>query len=239
VTLHRLVPAAVVVLLVLALGATGILMRPHGTAWHAPHSATQVDFAAARPPSRTVPAKTTSRPVADPTWVSRTSAETGLPSTAVAAYGDAALRLAAEQPSCRLGWTTLAGIGTVESANGTIGGRTLLSSGYSDTAITGPALNGIGYAAIKDSGRWARALGPMQFLASTWTRWGADGDNDGTADVDDIFDAALAAGRYLCADGHDLGTADGWAAAIRSYNHSDVYVHEVYENAVAAGNAAP
>jgi membrane-bound lytic murein transglycosylase B len=164
------------------------------------------------------------------------AATSGIPATAVQAYGNATLREAAADPGCHLGWTTLAGIGTVESVNGTIGGRTLLTSGYSSTPITGPALDGRhGYADVGDgAGGYARALGPMQFISSSWQRWAADGDGDGVGNVYDIFDAALGTAAYLCADGGDLATASGWSAAIYSYNHSEAYVREVY----AAANAA-
>lgn len=162
-------------------------------------------------------------------WVAQTAQSSGISPIAIAAYGDATLRLGNEQPSCHLGWSTLAGIGTIESGNGTFGGRTLLADGTTSSPITGPALNGAGgNAAITDgSGGWTSALGPMQFIQSTWDRWGA-------GDVNNIFDAALAAGRYLCADGRDLSTAQGWTAAIFSYNHDVKYVQNVY----AAANAA-
>ena len=173
---------------------------------------------------------------ASQTWIARTAQSSGISPTAIAAYGDATLVLAKEQPTCHLGWSTLAGVGTVESENGSIGGRTLLPDGLSSTPISGPALNGAGgYAAIGNgSGGWTSALGPMQFIPSTWSRWGADGNGDGYDDINNIFDAALAAGRYLCADGRDLSTAQGWTAAIYSYNHAATYVQEVY----AAANAA-
>jgi len=173
---------------------------------------------------------------ASPQWIARTAQSSGISETAIAAYGDATLLLTHTQPSCHLGWSTLAGVGTIESANGTIGGRQLLASGLSTTPITGPALNGAGgYAAIGNgNGGWSSALGPMQFIQSTWDRWGADGNGDGYMDINNIFDAALAAGRYLCADGRDLATAQGWTAAIYSYNHSADYVQQVY----AAANAA-
>ncbi|KHK97633.1 hypothetical protein LK09_10500 [Microbacterium mangrovi] len=176
-------------------------------------------------------------PRASAAWVDATAAATGIPAVAVAAYGDAALRLQQEQPACHLGWSTLAGIGTVESANGTTGGRMLRADGRSSTPISGPVLDGTGgNQAIPDAGGgWTTARGPMQFIPSTWAQWGADGDGDGHRDVDDIFDAALAAGRYLCADGHDLASAQGWADAIFSYNHSAEYVQQVYAAAVAAG----
>lgn len=173
----------------------------------------------------------------DPAWVTRTAAVTGIPAPAMRAYADAELRLDAEQPDCRVGWNTLAGIGWIESHHGTIGDRTLRSDGWSSTTILGPALNGAGdFAAIRstpssaawhDDATWEHAVGPLQFLASTWDRWGADGDGDGAADPRDLDDAALTAGRYLCADGHDLGSDSGWSAAVHSYNHDMTYVANV------------
>ena len=168
-------------------------------------------------------------------WVDHTASLTGVPAPAVRAYGAATLLEAREDPSCRLGWTTLAGVGWVESQQGTIDGRTLQADGTPSAPITGPSLDGgKDVAAIPDSsGGWARALGPMQFIPSTWEQWAADGDGDGRADPQDIDDAALAAARYLCASGGDLSTGAGWSAAIYSYNHSADYVRAVYDAAQA------
>ena len=192
---------------------------------------------AERAPARAAVTQTSGSAV-DPAWVRRTAAASGIPATAVDAYGRAVLATAKADPGCHLGWTTLAGVGTVESANGTLGGRRLLANGYADRPITGPALDGAGgFATIRDENGWVRAVGPMQFLPSSWQTWGADGDGDGRADIHDIFDAALAAAHYLCADGRDLATARGWTEAIYSYNHSATYVRQVYEAATAAGPA--
>ena len=76
----------------------------------------------------------------------------------------------------------------------------------------------------------------MQFLPSTWSTWASDGDGDGRQDPQDLDDASLAAARYLCASGQDLATGAGWSAAVRSYNHSDAYVREVYGAASAYGD---
>jgi membrane-bound lytic murein transglycosylase B len=177
----------------------------------------------------------------DPQWVTGVAEATGLPEAAVRAYGHATLRLGTEQPDCKLGWTTLAGIGQIESQHGTIGGRTLGDDGRSSTPILGPALDGReGFAAIRSTpesanwhgdSTWDHAVGPLQFIPSTWARWASDGDRDGTSDPNDFDDAAYAAGRYLCADGHRLDS-DDWGRAIFSYNHSDDYVRSVHRSAV-------
>jgi membrane-bound lytic murein transglycosylase B len=123
----------------------------------------------------------------------------------------------------------------VESRQGTIDGRVLQANGRPDRAITGVDLDGSGeVAAIPDgAGGYQRALGPLQFIPSTWAQWKADGDGDGVDDPQDVDDAAVAAARYLCASGADLATGSGWSAAVFSYNHSDDYVRAVYDAAKA------
>lgn len=174
-------------------------------------------------------------------WVAQVSASTGVSPVAVGAYGAATLTLERDRPGCRLGWPTLAGIGAIESGHGTHGGAVLLGDGHPSVAVLGPALDGDdGTAAIParpddtawtQDPVWAHAVGPMQFLPSTWRRWESDGDGDGLLDPHDLDDAALAAGRYLCASGADLTTGDGWWAAVRSYNHDDAYVASVLATA--------
>jgi len=43
----------------------------------------------------------------------------------------------------------------------------------------------------------AGAMGPMQFLPSTWKEYGVDGNRDGVANIMDPEDAVLAAAAYL------------------------------------------
>lgn len=106
-----------------------------------------------------------------------------------------------------LSWTVLAAIGQIESADGT---------------NVGPSSAG--------------ALGPMQFLPSTWATWGTDGFGDtGPPDIMNPYDAVPSAARLLCAN----GAANGGQAlyrAIFGYNHADWYVREVL--ALAARYAA-
>jgi murein DD-endopeptidase MepM/ murein hydrolase activator NlpD len=78
----------------------------------------------------------------------------------------------------------------------------------------------------------AGAIGWMQFMPSTWLRWGLDGDKDGIADPWDPYDAVYAAARYLAATG---GQSD-IRAAIFSYNHADWYVREVLQVATMYGS---
>lgn len=160
-----------------------------------------------------------------------------IPPVAAAAYLLAAKDLAATEPGCRLPWWLLAGIGYVESGHAASGGSWRRGwNGVADPPIYGPLLDGSGgYPAIPDSdhglydppSRWDRAVGPMQFLPSTWASWGADGDRDGRRNPQDIWDAALAAGGYLCASAADLSTPQGMAVAVYSYNHSFDYVRLV------------
>jgi len=181
------------------------------------------------------------RPRPDPAWVDRMAGATGIPGRALTAYAQASLLLSAEQPPCRLGWTTLAGLGRIESEHGTLGGNHLLADGRPAVSIIGPALDGrSGFGAIPATPdsivldgdpHWVHAVGPMQFIPSTWHRWASDGDGDGRSDPQDIDDAAYAAARYLCASGADLTTGTGWQRAIHSYNHSDVYTAQVLETA--------
>jgi hypothetical protein len=168
----------------------------------------------------------------DPRWARRTAEAAGIPLPALTAYARASLLAARE---CHLGWTTLAGIGWIESQHGTIGGRLVEADGRSSQPILGPALDGGDFAAVpatSDSARWHgdrdwdHAVGPMQFIPSTWRTWQTDGDGDGVTDPHDIDDAALAAARYLCQSG-DLSVGDTWSRSIFSYNHSADYVLDV------------
>ena len=153
------------------------------------------------------------------------------------AYAAATLRAAEELPACRLGWTTLAGIGWVESQHGTIDGRLVAEDGRPDRPVIGIPLDGRGPVAaipstpgsVRWHGNpdWDHAIGPMQFIPSTWEDWQSDGDGDRLADPHDLDDAAWAAARYLCAGGGDLTTGEGWVAAVLSYNRSEQYVADV------------
>ncbi|MFF5955831.1 lytic transglycosylase domain-containing protein [Streptomyces luteogriseus] len=153
-----------------------------------------------------------------------------LPASVFAAYRHAERELARTTPACGLRWQLPAAIGQVESGQAR-GGR-VTADGTTVTPILGPRLNGGPFAVIRDTDHGAydgdtaydRAVGPMQFIPSTWARWGADGNGDGRADPNNVFDAALAAGRYLCAGGRNLSDPADLDRAILGYNHSRAYL---------------
>src|SRR4029079_7071275 len=102
--------------------------------------------------------------------------------------------------------------------------------------IYGPLLDGTGkWGAFGDTDggrldgnrRWERSVRPMQFMPSTWSMWGADGNHDGHADPQQIDDAALAAAHYLCAAGGDLSQVPNLHRAVYAYNHDHAYVRAV------------
>lgn len=197
-----------------------------------------------------IPAVPPAGAVPDPgvdTWAARFGPEVGVPPVALAAYARAQLRIATELPACGLTWTTLAGIGSIESDHGRFRGAELAEDGTSSPPIIGVPLDGApGLAEVADTDggrldgdpRYDRAVGPLQFIPETWARWAADGDRDGTANVFDLDDAALAAARYLCAADRDLTTAEGWAAAVFSYNRSGQYADDVRRSAAGYADAS-
>jgi hypothetical protein len=97
-----------------------------------------------------------------------------------------------------LSWTVLAAIGQIESGDG---------------QNTGPSSAG--------------AEGPMQFLPSTWARWGITAFGEtGPPNIMDPYDAVPAAAEYLCSYGAGQGGA-ALTRAIYGYNHATWYVAEV------------
>jgi membrane-bound lytic murein transglycosylase B len=160
----------------------------------------------------------------------------GIPPVAAGAYVRAARHVASVDPGCGLKWWLVAGIGFVESGHAASGGsHTPGWNGVARPPILGPVLDGSGgFAAIRDTDRgrydgdtrWDRAVGPMQFLPSTWGTWGRAADGK-TGNPQDIVAAADATARYLCASGGDLSTPRGMALAVFSYNHSFDYVRLV------------
>ncbi|MER5910295.1 lytic transglycosylase domain-containing protein [Streptomyces sp. NPDC001982] len=167
------------------------------------------------------------------TPVSQGAAEAGIPATVLDAYKKAEAELRDSKPECNLPWQLLAAIGKVESGQAR-GGR-VDANGTTLSPILGPELDGNGFALIKDTDNgqydgntaYDQAVGPMQFIPSTWAWAGRDGNGDGLRDPNNVYDAALAAGHYLCRYGWDLSTESDLHSAILSYNNSQDYLNLV------------
>lgn len=165
--------------------------------------------------------------------VTPVESEAGIPATVLAAYKKAAAELQASKPGCNLPWQLLAAIGQVESGQAR-GGR-VDADGTTTSKILGPQLDGNGFALIKDTDNGAydgdsvydSAVGPMQFIPSTWAWAGRDGNGDGVKDPNNIYDASLATAHYLCRNNWDLGNAGDLDRAILSYNPSRAYLNTV------------
>ncbi|MEU9637995.1 lytic transglycosylase domain-containing protein [Streptomyces tendae] len=164
---------------------------------------------------------------------SRGSSEAGIPATVLDAYKKAESELRRAKPGCNLPWQLLAAIGKVESGQAR-GGR-VDANGTTIGRIIGPQLDGNGFALIKDTDNgvydgnssYDNAVGPMQFIPSTWAWAGRDGNGDGKEDPNNVYDAALAAGHYLCRFDWDLSDQADLNRAILSYNNSQDYLNTV------------
>ena len=166
------------------------------------------------------------------THPSRAAVE-AVPGRALTAYQRAETVMRQADPGCQVTWQLIAAIGQVESNHGRFGGALMTADGVVHPAILGPRLTGSGsFSRIDDTDaglldgdrRFDRAVGPMQFIPSTWTVVGVDADGDGRRDPQDIDDASLATGVYLCSGDDDLATRAGQRAAVYRYNHSESYV---------------
>ena len=157
----------------------------------------------------------------------------GIPQAALSAYQRAESVINQADRSCNIPWELIAAIGRVESDHGRFGGNMLDDQGVARPGIYGIALNGKNNTqniSDTDGGqydndtRFDRAVGPMQFIPSTWSVVGVDGDSDGTRNPQDIDDAALATAVYLCSGDDDLSVEKGQRASVYRYNHSNEYV---------------
>lgn len=157
----------------------------------------------------------------------------GIPSAALMAYQRAGTVINSADKTCKIPWQLIAAIGRVESDHGRYGGNVLNDDGVATPGIYGIALDGSNNTqriTDTDAGQYDndskfdRAVGPMQFIPSTWSVVGVDGDNDGKRNPQDIDDAALATAVYLCSGNDNLSAEGGQRAAVFRYNHSNDYV---------------
>jgi membrane-bound lytic murein transglycosylase B len=181
------------------------------------------------------PAPAVPAPSAAPEAVPASVATGAIPKINWEAYHAAGSKLAQELPGCGISWQLIAGIGRVESTHANNGKAD--GTGELEIPILGPVLDGslAGNNVIHDTDGGAldgdpnfdRAVGPMQFLPSTWKHYAEDGNGDGVADPQNLFDAALTTGRYLCDGNLDLRDPAQQVTAVLRYNNSMEYVSNV------------
>jgi membrane-bound lytic murein transglycosylase B len=131
-----------------------------------------------------------------------------IPQIAYDAYRAASEQAGAISHGCSVDWTVLAGLGRVESRHGLFEpDHRIEANGDVTPAIRGPQLDGTGGTrsiadtdggAIDGDPIWDRAMGPLQFIPTTWAQLGRDGNADGLADPDNLYDAAVTAAAHLC-----------------------------------------
>ncbi|WP_225080815.1 C40 family peptidase [Streptomyces sp. CoT10] len=161
-----------------------------------------------------------------------------IPARMLTAYKKAVQQVGKYRPKCQgMRWPILAGIAKVESNHAV--GRNIADNGDIRPKIYGVLLNGSGSGGNTtvfpdtDGGKWdgtasgERAVGPFQFLPSTWEGIGEDANGDKRTDPHNADDAALGAAVYLCGNGRDLTKRAQLKAAIWQYNHSSEYVANV------------
>lgn len=174
----------------------------------------------------------------DDEWISQVADATGIPSRVLRAYAGAEIAFTQSGGGCQVDWSTLAGLGFVESRHGTLHGGHIDAHGYQTPHMFGIPLDGSRSAAVPDTDggvidgddEWDRAMGPMQFIPGTWAYLGADGNRDGESDPQQIDDAVLAAARHLCHGGTLADDAE-WVDAVWSYNRSLDYNNQVADAA--------
>ena len=235
-----LVAAAAVLASRFAAPETTIVAAPTSSASAVP-SVTGPPFV---PPAASVPTVPARPSDALAAWASRVSTAVAVPTVAVQAYGYAQLLMQNSNPTCHLGWTTLAGIGEVASHHGQIGGAVLSQNGRSVPPILGPPLDGRdGRPLVSDTDAGAfdgdatydRAMGPMQLLPAAWRTYASDGDDDQIQDPYDIDDASVAVARLLCSGGADLAQLSGWTAAVGKLQRGEDFARAVFQAADSYG----
>ena len=161
-----------------------------------------------------------------------------IPATAFEAYTAASEAAPSVTEACVVDWTILAGIAQVESRHGRIDSdHELAPDGEVRPPIRGRPLDGTGGTqTIRDTDdgaldgdlTWDRAMGPLQFIPTTWSELGRDGNGDGEADPDNLFDAALTAVAHLCLrEPGDYTQRHELRRALVAYNASGRYADDV------------
>ena len=175
------------------------------------------------------------RPQLERTVAGQSVPGTDMSLVVIDAYFRASIQMAERRPGCGISWDQLAGVGLIESRHGSFGGNTVGQDGRTSGEILGPVLDGDPFAAIPDSEggaldgntEWDRAVGPMQFIPTSWEIYGLDGNGDGVRDPHNLYDAAYAAAEHLCRGYSGIQNDNVYRRALLGYNRSAVYGNDV------------
>lgn len=175
------------------------------------------------------------RPQLEQALIGETVRGTDMSLVVIDAYFRAQISMSERRPTCGISWDQLAGVGLIESRHGSYGGSSVGPDGQTTDEILGPVLNGDPFAAIADTDggamdgntEWDRAVGPMQFIPSSWQIYGLDGNGDGVADPHNLYDAAFAAAEHLCRGYANIQNENVYRSALLGYNRSAVYGEDV------------
>ncbi len=164
----------------------------------------------------------------------------GIPQRMLDAYNRAAAAMTTLAPACKgLDWALIAALAQVESTQAQ--GHQIAADGLITPPIIGPILNGSGVGGNRtpiydtDGGKWDgdttydAAVGPLQFLPSTFAGLAAKIRPEGGANPNNVDDESVAAALYLCGNGRDLTDQSQLFSAIYQYNASTAYVNEVLD----------
>ncbi len=178
---------------------------------------------------------TSLRPQLEAALIGQTVPGTDLSLVVIDAYFRASVAMSERRPACGISWDQLAGVGLIESRHGQFGGSSVGPDGQTTGRILGPVLDGEPFSAIADTDggsldgnvEWDRAVGPMQFIPSSWKIYGLDGNDDGVVDPHNLYDAAYAAAEHLCRGHSGLQNDAAYRQSLLGYNRSTVYGSDV------------
>jgi cell wall-associated NlpC family hydrolase len=172
-------------------------------------------------------------------WASQTSQWLDIPLRAMVGYAKATTKLSKDVPGCHLSWVTLAAVGKVTTDHGRARGGQLGTTGALDKPLGTIEVRDF-YDKVVST---ANAAGPLQLAPSIWAKYQASASG-GKPDVQNVDDAALTAGRALCADGHDLSQGQPWWDAVSTLQPAPLFLHRTLATVnvygtVGQGSAAP
>lgn len=179
------------------------------------------------PPTSSVPADSGLR---FEKWVDDVADWLDIPRRAMYAYASATVALADEQPDCNLSWVTLAGVGRTTTDHGRVEGGSVTEEGGMSEPIATVEVRDFADKVISEPG----AAGPLQLSPGVWNRFKASA-TDERPDIQDIDDAALTAGRAMCAGERNLSDGDDWLAGVSALQDEPLFLHRVLATANVYG----